>query len=699
MATTPRPRPCTELDVHDDHSHCTTAVLGELSLNKVHSIRHKGSVEDPSRRLDDLQILHRDKEYNSSFQPEGGAASRDPVFEGAQEPKPLPEPENGNPLALASQQARSTKEQLLRHQEGQFEWLLSIPVQTAAKGRRPRGDSDGDAGPGRGGKTLYFGCNLVKRKPQSDGKAEDGESTDVYTLLATRVKAEEDFIIERAPVLDEMEAAAAADQARLGDDAGASKVSPEPVAEEVNGVASASDNSGEHSRPLSRIGDSPRIEDSVEALDKLEEEIEAVAEVAQLERVLSPEPPSPTSHAGSAKSTPVKRATSVRTPPASAKSKTAERTSSVRNNKTSSSGDDERATTSSGRRVPRPASLLPPKPLAKSTKAPTTPNFELPGEAVARQLKERRAQRLSQQISPEQAAATAAAYSPSRPHVKSTKPLTRPSFELPGEAISRRKREKREAELRAREEEERKRREFKARPIRANLVPTTVPRETLASLARQKARASTEGSADSGSTTVTPVSKKRQSATVTTPSSALATRTTPGGSGAATLPMRGRNPTASRSSDSAGQPASPARRAASTSSSTAASTHSRASRVSAEEAAQQKLRGKEVFRRDNSLAAERERERRERERAAKEAREKAAERSRELSRQWAEKQRLKKKEAERRRAGGEEAGAGAASASASSPSPIATATITTPAAAAAAATTAALAAAPSAAAV
>ncbi|KAL2174299.1 uncharacterized protein P884DRAFT_332162 [Thermothelomyces heterothallicus CBS 202.75] len=670
MATTARPRPCAELDIHDDHSHYTTTALGELSLNKVHNIRRKTSVESLARRLDNFHIHNSDKE-NKSRLPSAGAASQDPVFEGAQEPKSLQDFENGNPLALASQQVRSTKEQLLRHQEGQFEWLLSIPVKTAAKGRRPRGDSHGDAELGRGEKTLYFGCNLVNRKPQSDGTLEDGESTDVYTLLATRVKAEEDFIIERAPVFDEMEATAA-DQPRLGDDTGASKASSVPVAG-VNGVASASDDSGEHSRPLSRI------EDSVEALDKLEEEIEAVAEVAQLERVLSPEAASQNSNAASAKSTPVKRAASVRAPPDSAKSKTVGRSSSVRH-KTTSSGDDEKATTSSARKVPRPASLLPPKPLAKSSKPPTTSNFELPGEAVARQLKERRAQRLSQQISPEQAAALAAAYSPSRPHVKSSKPPTRPTFELPGEAISRRKREKREAELRAQEEEERKRREFKARPIRANLVPTTVPRETLTSLARQKARATTEGSADSASTTVTPVSKKRQSATITTPSSTWATRTTtPAGSAAATLPIRGRNPTASGGSDSAGQPAaaSPAPRAASTSSSAAASTHSRASKVSAEEAAQQKLRGKEVFARDNSLTAEREREKRERERAAKEAREKAAERSRELSRQWAEKQRLKK-ETERRK-GGEGSGASASSspaaaAAAAAPSAATTAT-------------------------
>ncbi|KAK4251658.1 hypothetical protein C7999DRAFT_10612 [Corynascus novoguineensis] len=639
MATTSRPRPCVELDIQDDHhTHTTTTpALGEVSLNSIHNIRRRTSVESLARRLDSFHIHNSDKENKPRLSVE--AASRAPSAslstkglgcEDARIPETSEDLENINPLALASQQVRSTKEQLSRHQEGQFEWLLSIPVKSAAaKRRRPRDDSHGDAELRQGGKTLYFGCNLVNRKPQSDGARENGESTDVYTLLATRVKAEEEFIVGQAPVFNEMEVTAAT-VGQHDQDLGVSKDTG--LVMTVNEVAS--DHSGEDSRPLSRI------EDSVEALDKLEEEIEAVAQVTQLERVLSPQAAARNSNAPSTKSTPMKRATSVRAPD-SAKTRTVERSASVR--KTASTGDDEKAATSSARKVPRPASLLPPKPLAKSSKPPTTSTFELPGEAVARRLKEQREQRRSQQISPEQAAALAAAYSPSKPHFKSSKPPTRPTFELPGEAISRKKREEREAKLRAQEEEERKRREFKARPIRASLVPSTVPRENLASLARQKSRATTEGSADSTATTVTPVSKKRQSATITaTPSSSSATRPSAGMTVSHTLPTRGRNPTTA--SDPAAQ-AVP--RAASTS--TAASGRSGTSKVSTEEAAQQKLRGKEVFARDNSYTAEREREKRERERAAKEARERAAERSRELSRQWAEKQRLRR-ETEKREA-------------------------------------------------
>ncbi|KAH6850988.1 hypothetical protein B0I37DRAFT_414344 [Chaetomium sp. MPI-CAGE-AT-0009] len=648
MATTLRPRPCVELDIHDDHSHkdipcdTTTSALGELPLNNIQNVRRRTSIESLARRLDNLHINNSDKENIS--RPVVEAVPRVPSAAANTKDTPCDKSlaedfESSNPLALASQQLPSTKEQLSRHQEG----------------RRPRGDSHDDAELRQGEKTLYFGCNLVNRGPQSGAAAEGGKSTNVYTLLATRIKAEEEFIIAPATVFDTMEIAAA-DQLRLGDASMAGRhyerldVPKSPgLVVEVNEVAPDLD--GDRSRPLSRI------EDSVEALDKLEEEIEALTRVTRLEPMLSPEAAAPKFKAASAQSTPLKRATSVRAP-ASARSKTVERSSSVR--KPTSSGDSEDATASSARKVARPTSLLPPKPLAKSSRPPTVSTFELPGEAVARRLKEQREQRMSQQISPEQAAALAAAYSPSKPHFKSAKPPTQPTFELPGEAISRKKREAHEAKLRAQEEEMRKRREFKARPIRGSLAPNSLPRETLASLARQKTRG-TESSADSGSTTVTPVAKKRQStlfaasssstSATTRPSkpnqSTTTTTTTPTPSSTtATLPTRGRNPDPHHPTGTP-PPATTLSRAASTST---ASVHSRSSKLSAGEvAAQLKQRGKEVFARDNSYAAEREREKKEREKAAREARERAAERSRELSRLWAEKQRVKREVEERRR--------------------------------------------------
>jgi hypothetical protein len=59
------------------------------------------------------------------------------------------------------------------------------------------------------------------------------------------------------------------------------------------------------------------------------------------------------------------------------------------------------------------------------------------------------------------------------------------------------------------------------------------------------------------------------------------------------------------------------------------------------DAAQQKLKGREVFNRDRMEKEARERERKEKEEAAKRARAEAAERGRIASREWAERQRKK----------------------------------------------------------
>ncbi|KAJ0345865.1 hypothetical protein KNSL1_007989 [Colletotrichum chrysophilum] len=280
--------------------------------------------------------------------------------------------------------------------------------------------------------------------------------------------------------------------------------------------------------------------------------------------------------------------------------------------------DDKRATGSPAKATPtrssvsRPTSLLPP---IKSTKPPTKPSFELPGEAVARRLKEQREARQAQQA--QDKAAAAAAEAPQRR--KSTKALTRPTFELPGEAISKRKREDREARLRQQEEDERKRREFKARPIRAKLNSASYPRETATSRARQgKASESSEAAQ-------VEQSPSKRSSIIMTPRTQV-TRTT-----------------SNRSPQARGRGLSQATVTSQISRGTSTSTTSMGKRstLSAEDLEQQKMKGREVFERDNGYLEDKERERRERELNAKLAREQAAERSRQASREWAEKQRRK----------------------------------------------------------
>ncbi|KAL1838783.1 hypothetical protein VTJ49DRAFT_2211 [Mycothermus thermophilus] len=654
VVAAPRVRPCVDHHpsdfIHDDNSHkpqlsgtstTTTTALGELPLNNVYAIKPRNSsLESLTRRLDDFHLCDKENRPSASDVVER-ASSQDR----STTPRVVTDAwEETNPLAQASRQLPSTQEQLAKHQQGQFEWLLSIPVppKRAASadpdvrgGNQPRSArerADAAGGPGEGGETLYFGCNLVCRRRSRSasgdveacdhGNDQDNDSdrpANVYTLLATRISSANEFgmvmdsEIEKLKKLQEQE--------QMGD-----------AIENLEAPASIA-SGDERSRPVSRI------EDSVEALDRLEEEIEALREATQISAVLSPEAVAKKGKdvgSSSKTTTPVRRAASVRVGPASgsARGKLLERSSSVRKAPASSAEDNGETSvpgsaSSSARRVPRPASLLPPKPLAKSNKAPTVPTFELPGEAVARKLKEQREKRMSQ-ISSEQSnpPALAAHFTPSKPHFKSAKPPTVPQFELPGEAISRRKREQREAKLRAQEEEERRQREFKARPIRASLAaPSTLPRENLASLAR-RAAASGDGSADSSGTTITPSGSQSKASAAGSSSkrqSMIASASpTPTSAKSATLPMRGRPGTAA----------------------SMATTTSGASTRSSPQAG---LNGKEVLARDNALRMERERERRERENAAKAARQEAAEWSREQSRRWAEKQRAKKEKEKRER--------------------------------------------------
>ncbi|KAK1761335.1 hypothetical protein QBC47DRAFT_419723 [Echria macrotheca] len=654
MAPGPWTRPSVDCDIHQDQSSYYAAeetqatgspvsVLGDLPVSNFNNVKpvdslaadlNKFSFSSPGKEnsLDQHspnKSQGRKAQHHVAFGSLG--ASEDASGAGANHHSRSNSQTQS--LAAAITELPNNAEQLSKHQAGQFEWLLSIPTTgrgaDSTRGGRPletRAHDDTSLSCGDE-KRLLFGCNLVRRRASFDGALGQETCANVYTLLATRVEGDDSDSTDETAAVEEMSPVTTAQvdtiMTRMG--------SPQPH--------------NLDSRRASEV--TSRIEDSVEALDKLEEELEALNEMTHLERVLSPE----TSSGGLVAQNidfSLKRTGSTAKKSGASKgtvrvASTTDRPSSTRRSVSNFSQDEDKATanTKAHRRslVARPASLLPPKPPAKSSKPPTLSTFELPGEVVAKRLKEQREARLSRQISPEQAALAAQAYSPSKPHAKSTKPPTRPTFELPGEAISRRKREEREAKLRAQEEEERKRREFKARPIRGSIVPSSYPRETVASRARQGKLAGQAENGASGTDAATPgsLARKRQSV-VGTPSQRSA-----GGS------VRGRSELAVDSGAGTS-------RATSTSTgsihgggvggSSVASLGKRSS-VSAEDQLHQKVRGRQIFARDNSLLAERERERREKEAATKNARQEAAERSRQLSREWAEKQKAKREKEEK----------------------------------------------------
>jgi hypothetical protein len=393
-----------------------------------------------------------------------------------------------------------------------------------------------------------------------------------------------------------------------------------------------------------------RVEDSIEALDKLEEALEALDQVALAERIVSPEktrlklpPGTPLGDIESGEKIPLPaKATLKQSTGKPAKSKPGYATLRVKPTapkhvpelKKASSMTFKHATSSSTKDnedktkvqptakapVKRPASLLPPKESVKSTKQPTRATFELPGEAVARKLKEQREARIAQRESSEDSFHTGRVIS--GPKIKSTKQPTVPTFRLPGEEISQRKREAHEARLKAQEEEERKRREFKAKPLRKSIVPNSLPRDTVASRARQS-RVGLENIDNDN----LPVSKRGSHVGAHRPSmlqleKAFANSSAPRAPGQP--PVRKPSPVVQGFSG------------------LSMSGRALQRTVSTNEAQVQRQRAKEIYNRDAKLAEDIEREKREREAAAKRAREEAAERGRQASREWAEKQLAKK---------------------------------------------------------
>jgi len=254
-------------------------------------------------------------------------------------------------------------------------------------------------------------------------------------------------------------------------------------------------------------------------------------------------------------------------------------------------------------RKPRPISMPPPP---KSDKPLTKPAFQLPGERIAEKLKAQKEERLKREAeAPAQPAPKQRPVSISMaPHAKSTKALTKATFELPGSAVAEKLRIKKEERLKRMEEAEAAKKEAALKPRQAPVrKPVTAP------------------------------IRQQPGVTIAPPQPPQAPQSQPQAQRASSLASK-------RSSMSLSQPLSQSR-STSTSSANRNSVIVPKAIVTPVDAAQQKVKGREVFNRDRMEKEARERERREKEEAAKRARAEAAERGRIASREWAERQRKK----------------------------------------------------------
>ena len=245
------------------------------------------------------------------------------------------------------------------------------------------------------------------------------------------------------------------------------------------------------------------------------------------------------------------------------------------------------------------------------------------------------------------------------PPTKSSKPPTKPIFQLPGEAIAAKLKAQREERQKREEEEAAKKRDLKARPTPARKIITPIAiKHTMASKARESLMhggnlelSEKENKMAGPGATVprlkrtrsisTTISGKRQSAIIATSRRASSLLNRP----ASTLPGSGSD---ERNTPTANHERPPFTTSTSTMSnaskrlSTATAVQVIKSTVTPADVATQRIKAREIFNRDKVEKEERERQRREKEEAAKKARAEAAERGRIASREWAERQKVKK---------------------------------------------------------
>ena len=356
-----------------------------------------------------------------------------------------------------------------------------------------------------------------------------------------------------------------------------------------------------------------RIEDSVEALDALEEEIEKVDKLI------------PTTADNLSDTAKTKK-------PAKVNPKTAEKKLNgsvrIKDNTTVRTRPVTGKPNSSVRSIAQRPSILPAtkKAITPPKGSPTKPAIESRSPGPARQ---------SAKVGPQSVTHRRVSSVHKAPFLptKSAKPPTTSTFELPGEAISRKLKEQREQRLKREEEQTSKPRVFKARPVGLSQAPEV----KLTAAARARIGLA-KGEPINGFKVAEGTPKPTTSPCV------MPTASTRENKRVSSLTVAKRvsaiQPTANSSARVTRKP-----------SLVPGKTYhpdvlnSLRSAPTAEDLALQKVKGKEVFGRNRAEIMEREKARKEKEEAAKKARADAAERGRVASREWAEKQKLRKMEA------------------------------------------------------
>ena len=363
-----------------------------------------------------------------------------------------------------------------------------------------------------------------------------------------------------------------------------------------------------------------RIEDSVEALDALEDAIEKIGEAL----------PTPTNDISS--SAAVKATAKIVVNPEKTESTTSQRPGKGASNNCEATSVSTRNKSSS---TPRSTAIKSPTahPTRNTTSVPCESRTSAPKgtQALAETQIKAKAQP-SKRVS----SIHKAPFVPT----KSTKPLTTSTFELPGEAVARKLKEQREERQKREEEERAKTKPFKARPVpvrRAPEVKLTASAKVRLSMVQDAPVNDTRPKLTlrTGNASASPSNKRQSTLHVSkrTTASPMSRFSPPAANTSVKRqPFLGKTMKSQKPSMS-NEPRPP---------------------PTAEDLAHQKAKGKEVFSRTKVMLSEKEKEKKAKEEAAKKARAEAAERGRTASREWAEKQKARQTTVKKVKKGEEE---------------------------------------------
>ena len=363
-----------------------------------------------------------------------------------------------------------------------------------------------------------------------------------------------------------------------------------------------------------------RPEDQIAALDELDDAVETVSkDIPEVQA--SPEKPKSKRDK--------KPAPQVRTTKASlARLSLAQNSKEGASSKTSSLGRPRPSTTLSRSSSVRQSSISKPEPVSKRVTSSGITKDQMMAEGEKKEAV----------IPHSKPRPFSMSFPTPPPPPKSTKAPTQSTFKLPGEAVAEKLKAAREARMQNQTEGEKKK-TFKARPVPAGLSKAPSVRQTNASKARESIM---NGKDFRVSTTGPTVPLKRASSVATTRPVVSRPRIVPNEK---TKPVTSNNKPSPDSLAVKKRPSTAlaaltkprASLAPSTGTHIAPASSARTSSLQSKSTS----KGKEVFNRPAAAKAAAEKEKQEKEAAAKKARADAAERSRQMSREWAEKQKKK----------------------------------------------------------